>query len=72
MYPFNCPILLSAFFWEAKIQVKKITLFHDKTMLQILTDIVNKNEIETMIEDWEIPGGPNMTLLAIFGITHPC
>ena len=41
-------------------------------MLQILTDIVNKNEIETMIEDWEIRSSPNLILLVIVGIKDPC
>ena len=32
--------------------------------------IVNKNQIETMIEDWEIPS-PNLTLLTVVGIKGP-
>ena len=31
--------------------------------------IVNKNQIETMIEDWEICNGPNLTIISNVGIS---
>ena len=73
-------VSLSTLFWEANIQINKFIVSwqiksnHIEIVLQTLknSDIVNKNGIETMIEDWKIPNGPNLTLLIIVGIKDPC
>ena len=60
---------------------KKFTLFHDKLIsnhiefvLQTLKTMISPTKIgiETMIEDWNIPIGPNLTLLTIVGVEDPC